>query len=106
MENEELEFKYISYEESYGLDYYTHGAPFNGSYKGMRYRIERNPLKIDKKDTETVPVLIATVWPEPMNYDHTAEELKIRETFNCDKEGKVNAVAWLNEQYEKKFLKR
>lgn len=100
-----MEYKYISFEESYGIEYYSHGMPFNGSHKGMRYRIERNPLKIAKGDKETVPTLVATVWPEPMNYDNTAEELKVRETFTCDLKGKEKAVAWINEQYEKNYLK-
>lgn len=66
---------------------------FNGSYRGMRYRMS----KIEK-DGETK--LCVTAWPEPYGYDATPEEQKIREVFPLSEEGILAGVDWLNSRYE------
>ena len=62
---------------------------FTGSYKGMRYRLA--------KSDEGMEVVI---WPGPFNFLKTSEQKKQRKNFPLTVEGKENAVAWLNEQYE------
>lgn len=68
---------------------------FTGSYKGMRYRME----KLAQEDSETL--LCVAAWPEPYGYDKTSEELKIRTNLPFTEEGIVEGVAWLNEQHTK-----
>lgn len=65
---------------------------FNGSFQGMRYRME-------KTDKEEGTVLTVTVWPEPYGYDATPEEEKQREEFSFDENGILNGVEWLNQKY-------
>lgn len=69
---------------------------FNGSYKGMRYRIE-------KQETEEEKHLLTTVWPGPYNYDHTEEKLKESRQFPFDNDGLAQAVDWLNEIWDEKW---
>lgn len=63
--------------------------PFTGSFKGMRYQL--------MKENEE---LITVIWPEPFCYEKTEESQKQRKAFALTKEGKEEAVCWLNEQYE------
>lgn len=73
------------------LNYYKSGQPFSGSFRGMRYRIEK------LKDESLLKV---SVWPEPFSYEKTDEELKKAESFDFSEDGKAEAVAWLNRIYE------
>ena len=66
---------------------------FAGSYQGMRYQLGK------KEEEEKGTVLEAVVWPEPFNYEHTAEEVKQRASFSFDPDGLKMAVEWLNRQY-------
>lgn len=67
---------------------------FTGGYQGMRYLL-------GKKETEESRLILeAVAWPEPFNYEHTAEEKKHREVFSFDSDGLKNAVEWLNHQYQ------
>lgn len=65
---------------------------FNGSFSGMRYRMEKTA-----KEEDTV--LTVTAWPEPYGYDATPEEQKVRTELPFTEEGIVSGVEWLNEQY-------
>lgn len=65
---------------------------FNGSFRGMRYRMEKTA-----KEEETV--LTVTAWPEPFAYDFTPEEKKASAELPFTEEGIVSGVSWLNEQY-------
>ena len=67
---------------------------FTGSYKGMRYRME-------KGEQEEKTVLTVTAWQEPYGYMATPDEQKIKENFEFSEEGIVEGVAWLNEQHPK-----
>lgn len=71
---------------------------FTGSYRGMRYRME-------KTEQAEATVLTVTAWPEPYGYDATPEEQKIRETFPFTEEGIVNGVEWLNSRHSDFVLK-
>lgn len=68
---------------------------FTGSYKGMRFRME----KAQEQDTD---VLAVTVWPEPYGYDATPEEQKERILLSFDSDGIAKGVDWLNEKYQEK----
>lgn len=95
----------IQYDDILNFTHYEYGEPFPGSYKGMRYRIARNPLEnvhfvpVDKRGEATLQV---AVWPEPFAYDTTKEEKTIRD-FPFTEEGRIEAVDWLNATYEEKF---
>lgn len=65
---------------------------FNGSYRGMRYRM----AKAEKEDAACLRV---TAWPEPYGFDATPEDQKISEDFAFTEEGIVSGVEWLNGQY-------
>jgi len=64
---------------------------FTGSDSGMRYRLEKSGDNI-----------LAFVWPEPYNFLKTDSMLKTSESFPLTKEGKEEAVNWLNEQRVKR----
>lgn len=73
-------------------------SPFTGGYQGMRYRIER------AEDGEKQEFLV-TVWPEPYNYETTAEEEKERERFDFSEDGREKLTQWLNRKYEEEKLR-
>ncbi|MBO5229131.1 MAG: hypothetical protein J6B39_09075 [Lachnospiraceae bacterium] len=81
----------IKREDLLALDYYKK-AKFTGSHKGMRYRVESVGEKPDLK-------LKATVWPEPLSYDTTADDKKTSEEFEFSKDGLVKVTEWLNSKY-------
>jgi len=61
-----------------------------GSYKGMRWRIEKGPegeLKV-------------TIYPEPKAFANTPDSEKESRNFDFSEEGKEQAAKWLWEQYE------
>ncbi len=88
----------------FNLRHYEYGEAFFGSYKGMRYRLAREPLEhvffVPVEDRDPNARLMATVWPEPYSYFDTEEDKKTSELFTIDEEGFDNAIRWINEQYE------
>lgn len=62
---------------------------FTGSYKGMRFRMEK------EEDS-----LLVSAWPEPYGFDATSQEKKRQTRFTFDAQGIADGVAWLNEQYK------
>jgi len=92
----------IEGKELFGLNHYRYGEAFFGSYRGMRYRLASDPFKRLRPDESAEGMgLVATVWPEPWSYASTDPSLMISEHFDFTKEGYEQAVAWLNEQYDK-----
>ena len=90
----------------FNLSHYEYGEAFFGSYKGMRYRLAREPLenvKFIPVDQRGPATLMATVWPEPNSYAHTDDSLKTSENFEVSQEGLEKAVEWFNEQYESRI---
>lgn len=67
---------------------YIQKEPLSGSFNGMRYYIQK------KED-----LLSATVYPEPLCFVKTPQELKTTETFENSPEGLEKAVKWLDGQY-------
>jgi len=70
---------------------------YTGSCQKMRYRLE-------KYISEDITKLKATVWPEPFNFFKTPSELKHSSLFDFSEEGIADAVCWMNERLEEKFL--
>ncbi len=66
---------------------------YNGSYCGMRFRIEKHT-----QEDETV--LLATYWPGPYCFSATDPELMSRQTFPYSPEGIDAVCEWLNQSYE------
>ncbi len=88
----------IESRELLSFNYYTYGEPFTGSCKGMRYRLK-------KASGDDGDYFDACVWPEPYAEAFTKEQDKKYRTFPFTPEGKEEAVAWLNECYEKDYAK-
>ena len=87
----------------FNLMHYEYGEAFFGSYKGMRYRLAREPLenvKFVPLDKRCPATLMATVWPEPYSYGMTDKKLMTSESFEVSQEGFEAAVKWINDQYE------
>lgn len=97
----------INKKDFFNLTHYEYGEAYFGSYKGMRYRLAREPLEnvhfvpVDKREPAT---LMATVWPEPLSYARTDDSLKSSENFEISEDGFEKAVEWINCQYEKNIL--
>ena len=82
--------------------HYEYGEAYFGSYKGMRYRLAREPLenvRFVPPDKRGPATLMATVWPEPYAYAHTDKALMTSENFEISQEGLEKAVKWINGQY-------
>lgn len=73
----------------YGIPFYEHSV-FKGSYRGMNFWIQKGG------GTEE-PVLTATAWRGPFNFEKTGEE-KVSKDFPFSEEGIVEADAWLTGQ--------
>lgn len=67
--------------------------PLTGSYKGMRYRMIRSGQAEE-------PALLAAIWPEPFCFEKTDEDKKQFCEFAFSEQGLMEAVAWLNGQYQ------
>lgn len=65
-------------------------SPFYGSYQGMNYRILGKGGELE-----------ACAFPGPYNFAHTPEEQKEYRMFAFSEEGYEEAIAWLNEKYQK-----
>jgi hypothetical protein len=90
----------------FNLMHYEYGEAFFGSYKGMRYRLAREPLenvKFTPPDKRGPATLLATVWPEPYSYSRTDKALTTSEDFEVSQEGLEKAVEWFNKQYEERI---
>ncbi len=68
---------------------------FTGSYRGMRYL-----LKKEEEEGETK--LVAVTWPQPYSYATSPVESQISANFPFSEEGRREAIAWLEKQYEAK----
>lgn len=71
---------------------YIKKVEYTGGYKGMRYML--------KKTGEN---MTAFAWPEPLCYAKADKESMIKKEFPLTREGKEEAVSWLNEIYVENF---
>ncbi len=77
----------------YHIPYYNKAA-FTGSYKGMRYKLEKV-----NADGSLPDMLRATVWPGPFCFDATSDKKKESESFEFSDDGITAACDWLNDKY-------
>ena len=68
---------------------YLKKATFHGSYRGMRFQMQKT-----SRDEETILTVYA--WPEPFTFGNTADELKISQEFPFTNDGLQQSVDWLN----------
>lgn len=68
---------------------------FTGSYKGMRFRMEKAEVKEGEEAR-----LGVTVWPEPYAFDATPDEEKETILLDFDADGIARGVEWINERFE------
>ncbi len=67
-------------------------SPYSGSLKGMRFYIE----KAKENDTDIFQVWI---FPGPLCFEKTADDLKQSKTFAFTEDSIANIADWLNDQY-------
>ena len=85
---------------------------FTGSYRGMRYYITKATIESEPtpkqlaehaNDEEpfkvTTDVMRAYCFPEPYNFENTADEDKTYADFEFSEKGLDDACEWLNKQY-------
>jgi len=75
----------------FALDFYKLAPCFTGSDKNKNYKIER----VQDKEADTTEFK-ATLWPGPMNFANTADELKISKSAEFSEEGLQELVDWMN----------
>ena len=83
----------IKRNDLFHIEFYKHTC-FNGSWLGMRYRIEKTP------EEEGAPLLRVTVFPGPYGFDATPEDRKISSYFPFSNEGLDQICTYLNDTYE------
>lgn len=92
----------------YGILYYLYGEANYGSYKGLRFRVARNPLEhvfyvpADKRGPAVLQVIC---WKGPMNFASTPDEEKTVKDFEFSQEGIDMAAAWIYEEHGRIFGK-
>ncbi len=72
--------------------FYSKKAVLKASFQGMRYQIEQ-------AESDSGPVLRATIWPEPFCFEKTPEEKKVSKEFNYSEEGLDAVYGWLCQSY-------
>ncbi len=80
----------------YNIRFYEK-SPFNGSCRGMHYRIE------GIGGSENARQLRVTIWPGPYNFDHTDDSLKVSSEFDFSNEGLDAVTNYLNQYYLEHF---
>lgn len=92
----------------YGILYYLYGEANYGSYKGLRFRVARNPLEhvfyvpVEKRGPATLRVI---TWTGPFSFASTPEEEKTIRDFEFSAEGIGQAAAWIHEEHDRIFGK-
>ena len=71
---------------------YLKKAVFHGSYRGMRFQLQK-----ETKEEETV--LRAYAWPEPFTFAKTPDEQKVFQDFGFTNEGLEQSIDWLNQTH-------
>ena len=75
---------------------YLKKTVFTGSYQGMRYLIR-------KQSGEDGDKIQAATWPGPYIFSVTEDEKKTFQEFSFSQEGLLEAIEWLNHQYDECF---
>lgn len=92
----------IKREDVFVFNYFNYGEAFHGSYKGMRYRIAREPL-VKSRNAEGEGQLRVYSWPEPFAFDKTPEEQLVFKDFEFSEEGVCQAIEYLNGLWEESY---
>lgn len=79
---------------------YLKKAKFTGSYKGMRYRMEKASRPAEGGEGEEETVLMVSAWPEPFSFDATPKEQILQGFFDFNEEGIQEGIRWLNRTYD------
>ena len=76
---------------------------FTGSYKGMRYLLQKDSIEIPsdnpEQSIEKQDIFRCYLWPGPYNFATTPDEQKSMAIFPFTIDGKQAAVDWMNEQW-------
>ena len=75
------------------LNFLSYGGIQTGDHHGMRYRMIRAGEKPDFH-------IDAWVWPEPFCFEETPEDRKTAAQFPFSEDGRLEAIHWMQEQYE------
>lgn len=78
------------------FNFFAYNGIYTGALQNMRYRIWREGEKPDFK-------LKACAWAGPYAFDYVGDEEKSFAEFEYSQEGRLEAVAWLNEQFESRY---
>ena len=87
---------YINRQDLLKLSFYkkTH---YSGSFKGMRYRIEKHE---EGEGEEKTTAFRAWVFPEPYSFDVTDDSKKSFKDFPFEERALDDIKAWLDDCYE------
>lgn len=79
-------------------------SKFTGSFRGMRYRLEKVEVETEPAgegtEAKTEAFLRTTFWEGPYSYDATPEEKKEYREFPFSEQGILETVDWLNEMWQ------
>ena len=83
--------------DMYSFGHYLYGEAYLGSYKGLRFRLARDPLEnVIFSDNKYDAEFLASIWDEPWSWEHKDIETLREERFPFTEEGFKSAVEWLN----------
>lgn len=83
----------IADKEILPFNFFEYGGKYTGEEKGMRYLIKRMGIKPDFKFS-------AACWRGPLASDYVDERLKTFSEFEFSEEGRIQAINWLQKQYD------
>lgn len=93
----------LDHREYMPLDYIKK-QPWTGSFQGMRFLLHKKteplPEEAGGEPGGEQTRLEAVVWKEPFAYEQTPEEEKTRQCFELNEDGREQAIAWLEAEYE------
>ena len=72
---------------------------FTGSYKGIRFLLKQDTIEEEKK-------LCVYMWSEPLGFEATPNDTKIKKIFEFSNEGIDCAIEWMNDNYEKIIIRK
>ena len=93
----------LAEKDLFSMTNYEYGEAYFGSYRGMLFRVARQPLENvhftppDKRGEATLHV---TIWPEPDSYRSAPKEARTERDFPVTEEGLQEIVAYLNEYHD------
>ena len=88
------------------IKYYWHGFAYTGSFKGMRFRIHRDPMiDLYKKENEQFQYdpnarIVAHVYPDERCFEKTDPRFISSVRYPFTDEGLEMVRAWVNLNYE------